>query len=101
MAALLDCFVCIEWTKLLEINFGEIKLSEIDFGECFCNKAQAVETLTYGDFKHEINEDGTATITGYTGIDISVTIPSKIVKNLVTTINENVFKHNKIIVDFF
>ena len=96
-AAPLDGFVGIEWPKLPEINFGEIKLPEIDFGEWFSNEARAAETLTYGDFNYVINKDGTSTITGYTGIDSSVTIPSVIEGSTVTSIGQKSFSKNSVV----
>ena len=45
----------------------------------------------YGDFKYEVNEDNTVTVTRYTGNGGDVTIPSKIDGKSVTSIGFSAF----------
>ncbi len=74
-AAPLDGFVGIDWPKLPRINFGEIKLPELDFSEWFSNKAQAVE-YTSDLYTYTIS-DGNATITKCdTSVSGTVNIPN-------------------------
>ena len=52
--------------------------------------ASADDELTYGDYKYTVNE-GTVTITGYTGSSTEVSIPATIDGKSVTSIGENAF----------
>ena len=51
----------------------------------------AADTLTYGDFQYEVNDNSTVTITEYTGNGGNVTIPNKIDGKSVTEIGKYAF----------
>lgn len=48
--------------------------------------------ISVSDFEYSINDDGTATITGYNGSDTELTIPSEIDGKTVTGIGEDAFE---------
>ena len=52
----------------------------------------ATDTLIYGDFQYEVNDDNTITITGYTGNNSAVDIPYKINGKTITKIGDYAFK---------
>ena len=52
------------------------------------------ESLTYENFTYEIN-NGKVTITGYTGTDEKIVVPSVIDSNPVTAVKKEAFKENK------
>ena len=56
------------------------------------------EELTYGDFAYEVLEDGTVSVTKYTGADAMVTVPDFIDGKSVTEIGEAAFRDCKNIV---
>ena len=92
-SAPLQGFVGMEWLSLPEINFGEFELPKIDFSSWFDSKASAAETLTYGDFKYVVNDDGTIAIIGYTGTSAAVTLPNQINGAIVTSIGREAFSN--------
>ena len=51
----------------------------------------AVETKTSGNFEYEVKDDGTVSITKYTGSDANVTIPKTIDGKMVTSIGNSAF----------
>lgn len=51
--------------------------------------------VTSGDYTYSVNQDGTATITEYTGSEASVTIPSALDGNKITAIGNYAFSSNK------
>ncbi len=53
--------------------------------------------VTSGDYTYTVNDDGTATITGYNGNDADVTVPAEIDGHTVTVIGNRAFYENKII----
>ena len=59
----------------------------------FAAGGTTADDLTYGDFTYEINGES-VTITGYTGSEGNVTIPSEIDGKPVTAIGERAFSHN-------
>ena len=60
----------------------------------FAAGGTTADDLTYGDFTYEINGES-VTITGYTGSEGNVTIPSEIEGKPVTAIGERAFSQNK------
>ncbi len=50
---------------------------------------------TSGDYTYTVNDDGTATITKYTGNDVEVTIPERIDGYTVTVISSLAFRNNQ------
>lgn len=56
--------------------------------------ADATE-YTSGDYRYTLNEDGTATITKYTGTESNITIPKQLQNHEVTMIGSQSFKDNK------
>lgn len=52
---------------------------------------------TSGDYTYTVNDDGSATITGYNGNDADVTVPAEIDGHTVTVIGNRAFYENKII----
>lgn len=65
-------------------------ISEIDFSSLFSIKAAAI---TSGKFTYELSGTN-ATITGYSGTDSNLTIPSKLDGNTVVAIKHGVFANN-------
>ena len=61
-------------TTVAPISVGAVETQKITTG------------ITSGDYEYELLDDGTAEITGYTGSDTSITIPSQIDGYTVTTI---------------
>ena len=57
--------------------------------------AADVTEYTSGDYKYTLNEDGTATITKYTGTESNITIPKQLENHEVTMIGSQSFKDNK------
>ena len=57
--------------------------------------AADVTEYTSGDYKYTLNEDGTATITKYTGTESTITIPKQLENHEVTMIGSQSFKDNK------
>ena len=57
--------------------------------------AADVTEYTSGDYKYTLNEDGTATITKYTGTESNITIPKQLENYEVTMIGSQSFKDNK------
>lgn len=49
------------------------------------------EALVFGDYGYEILDDGTVTITGYTGSETEIVIPSEIEGKSVTSIGDWAF----------
>lgn len=65
-----------------------------DFGS-FISASAANDELTEGFWKYTVNDDGTATLRNYTGVDIDITLPSKIGERPVTAIGKSMFENNK------
>ena len=53
------------------------------------------EALVFGDYGYKILDDGTVEITGYTGSDTEIVIPSEIEGKAVTSIGETAFYYCK------
>ena len=65
--------------------------------------ADGQETFTSGDYTYTVNDDGTLTITGYTGSDTEIEIPAEIDGKKVTVIGKKAFYNcqtlEKVVID--
>ena len=53
----------------------------------------------YPDFEYEVNQDGSLTITAYTGDELFITIPAEIEEAAVTAIGEGAFAENETVIE--
>ncbi len=77
---------------MLLVTFSSVCAAEI-------NSQSVGETLKSGNYKYELLENGTARITGYTGKEADLTIPSTLDKYKVTVIASSSFGNNSNIVN--
>ena len=62
---------------------------------CGVAVAEEAETLTSGDYKYTLNDDGSASITKYNGIVDMLTVPAELDGHTVTSIGDNAFYYCK------
>ena len=76
------------------LTFGTFALPAVENGINLADKfAVSASAETYGDFRYNVLDDGTVEITGYSGDNENVTIPSIINAKKVTSIGNYAFHH--------
>ena len=78
-------------------KFASLVLTVVLLAAMLCVFAvpASAEGIISGDYKYTVNNDGTATITGYTGSGGEITIPETLDEYKVTAIGNDAFSNNK------